>query len=315
MGRRVYSAGIYEYWILPEFFKQPGRGLDNTVVFSECCKAMGKEGNVDASMANALVSGAGATSVVAFHNSVYANYSRNILHYFVNRLLAGDTAEEALAAAKSKYGADDGHEVNAAYGILTGKRDARLINVGLQNDSFEKASYAAGWSTVGDVRIISKLGDLQPLDGSRMALLTTGIGSKEQAYLEGTEGSILSQKFIVPQNATTLTFRYDVISEEPMEFVNSQFDDKFLVEIRDQSGDSLDNRTVETINTSYWYQLDGAKYNFEGGDDTVYHTNWKTFSVDVSQWRGKLIELRFIVFDVGDSVYDTATLVDNVKVA
>lgn len=44
----------------------------------------------------------------------------------------------------------------------------------------------------------------------------------------------------------------------------------------------------------------------------TYHTGWKFVEFDVSQFQNKTVTLRFIVYDVGDSIYDTATLIDNV---
>ena len=315
-GRIVQAtvSGVTYYWILPEFFYS-ATGLKDTIVYAQPCKGMGQNGNIDYRMVNALINGAGAETVVGNHNSIWSSYNRNILHYFVNQLLEGSTASEALKAAKSVYGETDGGGVNhpEAYGILNGNAQATLINRSLENGTFELSSIPLKWSTIGDVRIISQLGGLVPQEGSRMAILTTGIGSKEQAYLEGTEGSILSQQFIVPAKASKITFLYDVVSEEPMEYVGTQFDDKFAIEITDSKGNSLLYKTVEAVNISTWYSISGI--NFEGGDSTTYHTQWKSYTIDVSKYRSQMINLRFIVFDVGDSIYDTAALIDNVKVA
>ena len=64
---------------------------------------------------------------------------------------------------------------------------------------------------------------------------------------------------------------------------------------------------------SSWFAVTGI--NFEDGDNTAYHTGWKTVTVDISEYQGQYITIRFVVFDVGDSIYDTAALIDNVHLA
>ena len=143
-----------------------------------------------------------------------------------------------------------------------------------------------------------------------MAILTTGVGSGTSGYQGATQGSVLSQSFKIGAGQTTLTFDYDVVSEEPHEYVGSSYDDKFYAEL------VLENGTVirlveESVNKSTWYSVSGI--DFEGGDNTVYHTKWKTFNFDVSKYQNQRVTIRFVVYDVGDSSWDTAALIDNVK--
>ena len=45
----------------------------------------------------------------------------------------------------------------------------------------------------------------------------------------------------------------------------------------------------------------------------VYDTGWNTNQeIDVSAYVGKHLRLKFYATDVGDSIYDTAILVDNI---
>jgi hypothetical protein len=72
---------------------------------------------------------------------------------------------------------------------------------------------------------------------------------------------------------------------------------------------------AESINesTAYWIEENKVAIDFYGGDHTTYMTNWKHVQFDVSQFAGKgSIVLRFHVWDQGDSIYDTAVLIDNV---
>lgn len=53
----------------------------------------------------------------------------------------------------------------------------------------------------------------------------------------------------------------------------------------------------------------------DGGDNTMYETQWKTVTIDVEQYAGKAIKLEFNVNNVGDNTYNSAVLIDNVLVA
>ena len=189
------------------------------------------------------------------------------------------------------------------------------LNTGFVNGDFEissNAEYAKPfkWSYEGDVRVLPCLGNIWAFD-SKMAFISTGIGSSDGVNLNAGQGSKLSQTFY-NRNATAINFSYDVVSEEPMEYVNSQFDDYFAVNIYDANGKLLSFTKLESINSSKWNHIEGI--NFDGGDSTVYHTGWKNQTLDISKYLNQKITIEFIVADVGDSAYDTAALIDNVVV-
>ena len=50
---------------------------------------------------------------------------------------------------------------------------------------------------------------------------------------------------------------------------------------------------------------------FDQGD--VYATGWQTQDIDISSYVGKSVSLQFYSTDVGDSIYDSAILIDNIK--
>lgn len=319
------------YWILPAFFENTynSDSLGGEFIFIQCCQNMGKDGNIDYSMANAFLSRS-ATSVVGFHNSVYSEYGRGVMRAYVNALVAGKSATEAFNTAREEMGithkvwyeniAGAGTYDNAdpiAYPILSGDSEATLVQTGIANGNFEFYNAASStptkWSFEGDVRSLIQLGDVKPYGTSskRMAIITTGVGSKTTATLgAGTEGSRIYQKFVVPEGKTTLTFDYNFVSEEPMEFVGSQYDDTFAVQIS-KGGTIVYNNSYESINTSTW--VDVGNIDFDGGDSTVFQTGWKTATIDVSAYQGQVITLYFIVYDMGDSIYDSACVIDNVS--
>ena len=171
-------------------------------------------------------------------------------------------------------------------------------------------SFIYGWTQTGDTRLVTSLGSIKPLDGQYMSIITTGVGAAEIGYMNGTQGSYISQQFKIPENCTTLSFSYNFVSEEPMEYIGSRFDDKFVAKIYDVHNSEVLTAASESINTSTWYSVNGI--NFAGGDSTAYQTGWKTVNIDVHKCAGSYITLKFCVFDVGDSAYDSAAVIDRV---
>lgn len=319
----LHSGQVFQfngyYAILPFFFRDSVTLKKGAIVFSETCSAMGDNESIVPIMSNYIIS-AGADIFIGSHHSVDSLYAFNLGLNFVNRLLGEDTVKDAFDASLA-YTEEHFHRSSKDIFVyyLNGSDEAKqktLINKSLNNGSFEQSSKSPkSWSTEGDVRILTKLGTLKPQNGTYMAIITSGIGSKKQMQLNknATEGSVLSQRFMVPPNATKITFNYDVVSEEPLEWVGSPFDDKFGAIVSDNNGNVFFSKTIESVNASTWYKIDNI--NFDGGDNTTYHTKWKTYTIDVSKYRGQYINLVFMVFDVQDNIYDTAVLIDNVKVS
>lgn len=314
IGRMNVQGGTM-FAILPNFFTYyyGGGELDGSFVYAENCEFYGKSGNVDSAMANAIIS-TSAESVIGFHNSVMATYSRELMKDYVDSLIDGSTTKEAYNSATESQGANDyfsGREQYGptAYPIFTGNENSSLINTDIKNGDFEQASMPAEWSQVGDTRVINKLGDLVPHSNQRMAILTTGIGSAEKDYLSGTEGSVLSQMVKIPEDKTSLVFSYDFVSEEPSEFVGTIYNDTFAVQIISDSG--TETILKNDVNSAEWHEIDGI--DFDGGDFTTYHTQWRNVTCDLSKYSGQVVSIRFMVYDKGDSIYDSAVLLDGVS--
>lgn len=131
--RVVKVNGMYA--VNGDFFRSAYRG--NGIVISETCEFYGKNGHVDTSMADGLLAG-GAKAVMGYVNNVYSVYSRSMLWAAVNRMIEGETLEQAVDYAKSIYGTDDiiwyneqgGRRPHAAasYAMLSGDRSAALPN-------------------------------------------------------------------------------------------------------------------------------------------------------------------------------------------
>lgn len=313
-GRIVKSYNYGKtYFIKPEFFSYyyDKGSLDGSFIFGNSCSLMGHGEKINEAFANAFL-GASAEGFVGYCNNVESGYSRNVMRSYFEALMTGVTSAEALDMSVSEHGE---HCYCGAYPVLRGDPNAILIGTDIENGDFEGytqkyVSTPLSWKCTGDVRVLSKLGDdIIPYD-SRMAFLSTGIGSKEESYISGTQGSSMSQ-IVKVGSYSTLSFNYDVVSEEPEEWVGSIYNDKFEIQILDENDNILSSEIIEAVNTSTWYSVSGI--NFDGGDDTVYHTGWATKTIDISNYQNKIIQVRFLVYDVGDSIYDTATVLDNIR--
>lgn len=306
-------------------------GLQGSFIFSESCNFMGNNDiGINYEFTNAFL-GCSAQVVVGFHNSVVADYSRELMVTYFEKLLNGQSASNAFNEAGEECGYSD-YEYrkvsfidflfdrdifekmgDVAFPLINGNGYA-VLKKELKNGDFEnvlqkKFANPLFWQNEGDVRTIEKMGEIES-NGTRMAFLSTGIGSKSGVALSGTQGSTMSQ-MVHNTNKSIIEFKYNVISEEPMEFVGSKYDDKFEVQILDYSDRVLYSEVIESVNSSTWYQVTGV--DFDGGDDTVYQTNWKTKTIDISSYQSQFIKIKFLVYDVGDSAYDTAVVIDDIS--
>ncbi len=302
---------VITYKFIQHYYQN--KKLPDSLIYLGMCEGLERNYLVDAFIS------AGAKTVVGYTDTVWANYDEGIFEAFFNSLLSGKTVKEAVNDARNVMGENDeiwmqdqilGGLICRFKGCNTparfefrGDGNLKLFKEGILNGSFE--DNLKNWEGEGDVRVISALGPLAPQDGSYMAIISTGLGSVNDS------NSYILQKFKVPSNATTLSFMYNVVSEEPMEWVGTQYDDKFQVSIIDEEGNE-EVVVTETVNISQWYEISGI--DFYGGDNTTYHTNWKSINFDISKYRGKTITIKFHVWDKGDSAYDTAALIDKVEI-
>lgn len=131
--RVVKVNGMYA--VNGSFFRSAYRG--NGIVLSETCEFYGKNGHMDTSVAEGLLAG-GAKAVMGYVNNVYSVYSRSMLWATVNRMIEGETLEQAVEYAKGVYGSDDiiwynqqggrRPHASASYAVLSGSRSAMLPN-------------------------------------------------------------------------------------------------------------------------------------------------------------------------------------------
>jgi len=130
VAKIIYGDGKSRYWILPDFFTNnySENSMASKIIFSESCEFYGDD--EDSAEVNLLMSDAlnfvsdGAT--IGYHNSVLAEYSRNVMKMTVDEALNGSNAAAALEEAKEEYGEYDGL---SAYPVITGNVSATLVEI------------------------------------------------------------------------------------------------------------------------------------------------------------------------------------------
>jgi hypothetical protein len=289
-AQRLVLAGN-RYAITPSFISYYNGTFPNSVIYVGSCRS-----TFNSSLAQAFIA-KGTGAYFGYSDYVDSGFaSSHGLSLFSQLVVDGRTTGEIVGVGDSETDADP-----ARFDRI-GATDLSWVN-GLRNGDFEIGNLT-GWLQEGDTRIVTSLGPLAPPQGIYMAIISTGLGSVSDSQ------SRIFQQFRVPQNATSLTFRYNVVSEEPLEFVGTAFDDQFEVNVK--RGSVVERIAAERVNASAWSPITGI--DFDGGDSTVYQTGWRNVTYNVQGLRGQLITLEVRVFDVGDSIYDTAAVIDNFKV-
>lgn len=124
--------------------------------------------------------------------------------------------------------------------------DVRIPLIGIKNGMFEDG--LDHWNFEGDAKTIDQLGPISTMQGQKMAFISTAVSV-----------SSISQSFFVPAYAQGLMFTYNVISEEPLEFVGTSYDDQFEVLLNSTIAPSQSvSIAKETVNISSWLPIDGG---------------------------------------------------------
>ena len=186
--------------------------------------------------------------------------------------------------------------VNVEIGESLGDIHSTLIN-----GNFEDG--LTGWVLSGAGDVVDSFGPILPYEGSYMAMISSGNGAVGEA------SSALEQSFTVPEGANKLTIHYNFISEEYPEFVGSEFNDVMRATLHTPDGSR--EIAFEEVNSAIFEPVSGIPCG--SGDCTWGQTSWLEKSIDVYQWAGKDDTLTLTVHDVGDTVYDTVVLLDDIS--
>ena len=183
------------------------------------------------------------------------------------------------------------------------------------NYGFEQADWPY-WNLDGDAQAVSSLGAATPIEGQQMALVSTGLFSQS--------ATTLSRWMCSPGAVKKIRFHWKAYSEEFTEYCGSQYQDILTVAL--SAGGSTQvffQRTVDNLCPttacetcgSHFVGLEQADVSFDQGD--VWMTGWQQAELDVAGFvagaSGGDVEVRFYITDVGDSIYDTAFLLDAVE--
>lgn len=291
-GRLVVSTSGH-LLVTPWFIDKYNGTFPNSLVWLGACHSL--QNNTLGSVL--LKKGAGA--LFGFDESVYRswNVSRGGV-VFSTMLVDKKTAKDGFDEA-TKNGNDDGHGTSL---VFSGNEKLYFDN-SLQNPSFEEPDGAGSlqsWAPNGDARAIKSMQDDSPTNGKTMAIVSSGLG-------QTTSYGSFSQSFTVPTGATSMTFQWNFYSAEFMQWCNKGYDDTFRVTI---NGSEVFRASVDSLCGS---GLILASPIDDKGD--CYKTGWQTASVDLSGYAEQDVTLLFEVQDKGDTIYDTAVLVDNIVIS
>ena len=284
---------------LPSFFAHYMSTIPNSLVSLSSCRSM-----YNNSLANVFMS-KGAGAVMGYDNYVSTSYAQGTTNTILTDMLNNDsTFADAVQVAINTHGAVDKAPYFSKLKTI-GAADLQLPAGGFENLDFELGGLGP-WLTEGDGRVITQLGATPPTQGQFMGVVSTGLGYTT------TSGQI-SQQACLDSSATSLSFDWNLFSEEFMEYCNSPYDDSFSVSLCEaDDGNCVKFETSINQLCNSDIPLTSSDVSFDRGD--VYDTGWQNEALNISSLAGKKVELKVFASDVGDSIYDTAILVDNIRV-
>ena len=297
------------YAIRSSYISSLSGKFPNSVILNNSC-----ESTMNSDLANAFT-GKGAKTYFGYSKVVNSSFCVKMADSLVKRL-----AQDLKTTGDAYLDQTDPNSPYAHF-EYKGANDVHYPD-SLINGDFEFGKID-GWTKEGDGRVISKLSFLNPTGGNFMGIISTGLGFT-------TSTGTIFQSFRVEENQTTLTIKWNFLSEEFLEYINSQFQDFFIVKVKTKDGGEniLLAKNIDEIAAEFGAQkFTGAEGEvpqpgnlvgvspgivFDRGD--VYMTDWQTSSFDISAYQGKVITLYLMAGDVGDSIFDTAILLDDISI-
>ena len=228
------------------------------------------------------------------------------------RIAAGTSAGVAVAGAPADPGSPD------ARLVLLGDESLTLSGGDLLDGDFERGALTS-WQVEGDGRAIARLGISEPVSGKFMAILSTGLGYT-------TEAGAIRQPLCLPTGTRTLSFWWQFYSEEFRTYCGSKYQDSFVARLVNDAGVEvpLVRRTIDDLcdasdcsgccSAEACVGLVASEIVFDQG--TAFRLPaWQKVEVDVSAFAGRgPVDLVLEARDRGDSIYDTAVLVDSIEI-
>jgi len=290
------------YAINSSFISDLSGTFPNSVILNNSC-----ESTLKPNLSNAFI-GKGAKTYYGYNKVVNSPFCVTIADSITKRI-----AVDNKTTGQAFFAAIDPTYPFAVFEIKVGNNNLQFPNT-LINNNFEFGTIE-GWTRAGDGRVISRLGIVNPTEGSFMGIISTGLGFTDSS------GSI-RQCFKVENDQDTISLKWNLLSEEFLEYIGSIFQDFFEIKIIKQDGSSviLYRKTIDQIAADFGATttnpglLISVSPNIVFDQGGVYMTNWQNISFNIIPYRGQTVTIVFSTGDVGDSAFDTAILLDDVKV-
>ena len=164
----------------------------------------------------------------------------------------------------------------------------------------------AGWTFSGDgnATVLGGFGGINPLYGSKMAMLSNGPGDRGGAF---DQAGLLSD-LITLSLGDTLNFATRRLTAE---FTGAGADpnrlDSFRIQLLRVGGPTVDLHNSNVSDTAFG-PIPGAPIAAPGGDSFFDDSGWSVFAFNVLS--AGTYRLSFTVQDAGDNSFDSAFLID-----
>ncbi len=289
------------YGVRGSFISDLAGSFPNSVILNNSC-----ESTKSNELSNAFI-GKGAKTYYGYDKIVSSSFCVLNADTLIKRL-----AKDLKTTGESFMAGSDPASHGAAFQMV-GANDVRFPDEFINGD-FEYGKLT-GWTKAGDGRVISKLGFLAPTGGNYMGIISTGLG-----YTTST-GSV-QQTFTLKADEKTLEVKWNFLSEEFLEYIGSIYQDYFEIKVKDKNGNvtSLSRKTIDGYAADFGATDSTAGNLVKVSPDIVfdrggvYMTGWQSSTYDLSPWAGQRITLIFAAGDVGDSIYDSAILLDDIYI-
>jgi len=293
-------GGNNYYSIYPSFISTYCGTFPKSIVFSASCFS-GRNQTMSDAFKNK-----GAVTFLGYDNSVNSGFCVSMATDFFQKMV-NQQKKTGEAFTPGQIDPDAPYALFKMFGSNKARYGSEFVNGDFETGSLQ------GWTKEGDGRVLSQLVFISPSQGNFMGIISTGLGYTT------TSGSI-SQGFCIPADKTTLAFKYNFLSEEFMKYVGDVYQDYLKVVLKTDSSEvSLFYRKIDDlageVTQAIGIHFDQPLWVLDDTtEDGVWMTGWTTVTLDVSAYAGKPVTLTFACGDVGDSIFDTAILLDDIKI-
>ena len=315
--------GSSYYYIRPDLFKHYYKGknyLNSNLFYLSICS-----GCYNDKLAKALT-GCGADAVVGMSDVVKTTYNSLVLQDILTSLLNGKKLDQAIKEAKDNHGANDAvwykntyneNDTTPAEPISYGS-NIKGLHSQLQNSNFEQGVRYGNWffwrltqsywSWWGAATTKSRELNTTPFEGKAMASISTGKNA-----LHNETFSTFFQPILIPEDATYLSFDYKVMTEEFSRSQENRQNDYFQVAFLNPSTGVI-QKTIHRIPVlNYRDRFQKTQSVYHAGIP-CYSTGWYKRTVNISDYRGRIVTFCFWIEDQGDNQYDTTAVVDKIQI-